>query len=331
MRLQTCRFRLIALNLLLVGFFALCSAVWAQSPYPTKPISLLIGFSPGGTTEITERFLAETAKKYLGQPFIITNNGGGGSAVAAGIVAKKPPDGYNILGGTSSTFIRIPQFTSVPYSRHDFVPIMHYASPQSYVAVKSSSPWKTLKELVDYARNNPGKVTYSSMGVGSPMHLAMEYIAKKDGINWIHVPYPGTAPALTALLGGHVGANSGSGELIPYGQDGTLRLLACQGEKRSRTFPDVPTMRELGYDFINETVFMFAAPKGTPREIVGKLDEAFHKSMAEPEFKALMTKMELETTYRNSADTAKYLDDAYVRIGEMIRDLKTPLQGGQNK
>jgi tripartite-type tricarboxylate transporter receptor subunit TctC len=331
MRLGTCRFRLFALAFLCAGSFALCSAAWGQSTYPAKPINLLIGFSPGGTTEITERFLAGIAKRYLEQPFVITNNGGGGSAVAAGIVAKKPPDGYNILGATSSTFVRIPQFTSVPYSRQDFVPIMHYASPQSYIAVKSSSPWKTLRELVDYARNNPGKVTYSTMGIGSPMHLAMEYIAKKDGVNWIHVPYPGTAPALTALLGGHVTADSGSGDLIPYAQDGTLRLLASQGERRSRTFPDVPTMRELGYDFINETVFMFAAPKGTPREIVSKLDDAFRKSMADPDFKALMAKLELETTYRNSADTAKYLEDAYVRIGEMIRDLKTPTQGNQNK
>jgi len=159
----------------------------------------------------------------------------------------------------------------------------------------------------------------------------MEYIAKKDGINWIHVPYPGTAPALTALLGGHVLADSGSGDLIPYAQNGTLRLLASQGERRSRTFPDVPTMRELGYDFINETVFMFAAPKGTPREIVGKLDDAFRKSMTAPEFKALMVRLELETTYRNSADTANYLEDAYVRIGEMIRDLKTPTQDNQKK
>jgi tripartite-type tricarboxylate transporter receptor subunit TctC len=331
MRPATWAFKFFALAFLWVGSFALSSIAWGQSTYPTKPINLLIGFSPGGTTEITERLLAEIGKKYLGQPFIITNNGGGGSSVAAGIVAKKTPDGYNILGATSTTFIRIPQFRSVPYSRHDFVPIMSYASPHMYIAVKSSSPWKTLKEFVDYVKKNPGKVTYSTMGIGSPMHLAMEYIAKQDGVNWIHVPYPGTAPAFTALLGGHVIANSGSGELIPYAQDGTLRLLASQGEKRSKTFPDVPTLRELGYDFTNQTVFMFAAPKGTPREIVGKLDDAFRKSMEDPEFKAVMAKIELEPNYRNSADTAKYLEEAYVRIGEMIRDLKVPTEDAQKK
>jgi len=120
-------------------------------------------------------------------------------------------------------------------------------------------------------------------------------------------PYQGTMPAFTAMLGGHVQVQLGSGECVPYIKEGTVRLLANVGERRVKNFPDVPTLIELGYDYFNESVFMFAAPKGTPQPIVDKLDNAFHQAMADPEFTALVAKLELETTYRNSADTKKYL------------------------
>lgn len=238
------------------------------------------------------------------------------------ILAKERPDGYSIAGCSSTSIIRIPQFREVPYKPEDFVPIMHFGAPPSGLVVRADSPWKTLKELVEYAKKNPGKVTYSSMGIGSPMHLAMEYIAKQEGIEWIHVPYPGSGPAFTALLGGHVMAQSGSSESFPHVKAGTVRLLAIHHEKRFKSFPDVPTFRELGYDFIND--FMFAAPKGTPLSIVKKLDEAFRKGMEDPEFIQTMEKMEIVVTYRNHEDLKKYLEEAYVRLGKMIRDLKIP-------
>lgn len=295
----------------------------AQS-YPTKPINILVGFAPGGTMDISTRVLASKAEKFLGQPFIISNNGGGGGSVALGIVAKEKPDGYYLAGCTSTGLIRIPQFRPVPYKLEDFIPIMHFGAPQTGLVVKADSPWKTLRELVEYAKKNPGKVTYSSTGVGSPMHLAMEYVAKQEGIQWTHVPYPGSTPALTALMGGHVTAQSGSTEWIPQVKAGEVRLLATHGEKRMKIFPDVPTFRELGYDFINETVFMAAAPKGTPSPIVKKLEEAFHKVMDDPDFIQAMERMEIEITYRNSEDTKKYLEEAYARLGKMIIELKIP-------
>jgi len=135
---------------------------------------------------------------------------------------------------------------------------MHFAAVQSGLVLKADSPYKTLKDLVEFARKNPGKVTYSTSGVGTPMHLAMEYIAKKEGIHWTHVPYTGGAPALSAVLRGHVTAMSDSTEWLPDVKKGSLRLLVTHGEKRMKSFPDVPTLRDLGYDFINETVFMMA-------------------------------------------------------------------------
>ena len=267
---------------------------------------------------------ASKAEKFLGQPILVTNNGAGGGSVALGIVKNYKPDGYNLAGCTSTGLVRIPQFRTVPYSLDDFIPIMHYAAPQTGLVVRSDSPWKTVKELVDYAKKNPDKVTYSTTGVGSPMHLAMEFIAKQEGIRWTHVPYPGSAPAMTALLGGHVTAQSGDAIWIPHVKEGSLRLLATHGEIRMKTFPNVPTFREVGYDFINETVFMMAAPKGTPMPIVKKLEDAFHRAMEDPEFIQTMAKLELEITYRNSEDTKKYLEEAYVRLGKMIQELKLP-------
>jgi tripartite-type tricarboxylate transporter receptor subunit TctC len=310
----------------------LASHVWSQQSYPTKPINLLIGYGTGGVVDISERFLAVKAQKFLGRSFMVYNNGGGGSSVAFELTARKPPDGYNIVGGASTGLVRIPQFREVPYQLDDFIPIMHFATPVlTPVVTKSTSPWKSFKELVDYAKKNPGKMTYSTTGVGSPMHLAMEYVAKQEGISWTHVPYPGAMPAFTALLGGHVSFQVGAGESVPHIKEGSIRLLANLSETRVKSWPDTPTLIELGYDIFNESVFLFAAPKGTPKPVIDKLDSAFHQAMADPEFNTVMTRVEFEPSYRNSAETRKYLEEAYARIGRMIRELKIPKEPAEKK
>jgi tripartite-type tricarboxylate transporter receptor subunit TctC len=281
----------------------IATSLRSQPAYPMKPINVLVGFAPGGMVDVSGRLLAGKTEKYLGQSFVFSNNGGGGGSVAIAITTTKPPDGYSLAGCASTGLVRIPHFRTVPYKFDDLVPIMQYAEPHTGIVVKSSSGWKTFKEFVEYAKKNPGKVKYSTTGVGTPQHQSMELVAKQEGIVWTHVPYPGTMPAFMALLGGHVTAQVGSGEFIPYVKDGTLRLLATQGERRIKTFPDVPTMKELGYDFYNETVFLFAAPKGTPQYIIDKFDDALHKAMADPEAIAGLEKLELVPTYRNSADT----------------------------
>lgn len=306
-----------------LGFLAIVlvpAFAWAQS-YPTKPINLIVTFAPGGTLDASTRVLAAKAEKFLGQPLVVSNVGGGAGSVALGQVVKKRPDGYDITSCTSTGIIRLPQLRSVPYSPDDFVPIMHFAAVQSGVVVKSDSPFKTFKDLVEYARKNPGKVSYATSGVGSPMHMAMEFVADAEKIQWTHVPYAGGAPALSAVLGGHVTAMSDSTEWLPHVKEGSLRLLVTHGESRMRIFPNVPTMRDLGYDFINETVFMIAAPKGTPLPVIKKLDEAFHKAMDDPEFVKTITSMEFAVTYRNHEELKRYLDDAYNRFAVMLKKL----------
>lgn len=309
-------------QLVFVALFVLVGAAlsFAQD-FPSKPINLTVTFAPGGTLDVSTRMLALKAEKFLGQPVIVSNVGGGAGSVALGQIAKKRADGYDLTSCTSTGLIRIPQLRAVPYGHQDFVPIMHFAAVQSGLVVKSDSPFKTLKDLVEHARKNPGKVNYATSGAGSPMHMAMEFIAEKEGIKWVHVPYAGGAPGLTALLGGHVTAMSDSTEWLPHVKEGSLRLLATHGEKRMSSFPNVPTLRDLGYDFINETVFMIAAPKGTPPAAVKKLDEAFHQAMDDPEFVKTIRTIEFEVAYRNSADTQTYLQDAYNRFGEMIKKL----------
>lgn len=315
---------------LLVG--AVATPGLGQQAYPTKYIDVLITMAPGASVDLTERMLAHKAEKFLGQKLVITNNGAGASAVGIAIGANKPPDGYHIIGCSSTGLVRVPHFRDVPYKLDDVVPIMHFAAPvlTSFV-VRSDSPWKSVKDLVEYARKNPGKIKYSTLGIGSPMHMAMEYIGKQEGVTFTHVPYQGTMPAFTALLGGHVQVQLGSGECVPYIKDGTVRLLANVGERRVKNFPDVPTLIELGYDYFNESVFMFAAPKGTPKAIIDALDNAFHQAMADPEFTGLVAKLELETTYRNAADTKKYLEAANARIGRLVKELKMPKETEDKK
>jgi len=327
------RTRMVSLGVLAwLTWMALPGAVRSEQPYPTRPVNVLIGFGMGGVADVSARFLAGRAEKIVGQPFAISNNGGGGGSVAYEIIKGKAPDGYNLVCASSTGLVRIPQFRTVPYTRNDFALIMHYAASYlSPIVVKASSPWKTFQELVDYARKNPGKVTYSTTGVGSPHHMAMEYVAKQEGIRWTHVPYSGSMPAFMALLGGHVQAEVGAGESIPYIKDGSVRILCHIGEKRIKEWPQVPTLKDLGYDIYNENVFLFAAPKSTPAQIVDKLDNAFHRAMSDQEFNNLLARIELEPSYRGPAELRKYLDTAYVRIGAMIRDLKLPKEEEKKK
>lgn len=300
---------------------ALVPAFCSGEEYPTKPINLIVTFAPGGTLDTGARILAAKAEKILGQTIMVSNVGGGGGSVALGQVATKAPDGYNITCTTSTGLIRIPQLRKVPYGLDDFIPIMHFAAVQTGVVVKADSSFKTFKDLTEYAKKNPGAVTYATSGAGNPMHISMEYVAEKEGLKWTHVPFTGGAPGLAAVLGGHVTAMSDSTEWLPHVKDGKLRLLVTHGEKRMRSFPNIPTLRDLGYDFINETVFMIAAPKGTPAAIISKLDNAFQKAMEDPQFIKTLTDMEFDISYRNASDTKKYLDVAHTRFAEMIKKL----------
>ena len=293
--------------------------------FPNKSITLIVPFPPGGVLDASTRILAIGAEKELGQPVLVNNIVGGGGSVALSGAAKKAPDGYYLVSCVTTGLIRIPHIRSVPYTLDDFVPILHFGQPQTGTFVKADAPWKSLKELVQYARENPGKVTYTTSGVGSPMHMIMEFVARQEKIKWTHVPFTGGAPALANLLGGHVTAMADA-EGFPSAKEGSLRLLASHGEKRLKSFPDVPILKELGYDIFNEATFLIVAPKGTPEPIVKKLDAAFHKAMDNPEFIQLLERIEIQVAYRGPEDTKKYLEELNIRIPKMIKDFNIPVE-----
>ena len=295
--------------------------------YPVKPITVLVGFAPGDASDVSARVLASKAEKYLKQPIVLSNRAGGVGSIAAGIIARAKPDGYNLALITTVTLTRVLQYDNAGYKIDDFIPIMHYGFAQTGIMVGKDSPWKTFGELVAYAKKNPGKIRYGTLGAWSLPHISMELVAVKEGIRWDHIPFQGSAPAVSALLGGHVEVAGVGSQFVPFAAKGEVRLLATQGEKRMKQFPDVPTFRELGYDFINDAAFLFVAPKGTPLPIVKKLDEAFRKAMDDPEFTKVMETLALAVSYRNSEDTRRFVEEAYGVHEKRIKFLKIPKLG----
>jgi tripartite-type tricarboxylate transporter receptor subunit TctC len=285
----------------------------ARAEYPERPISLLVSYAPGGSSDMTARVLAVDAEKILGQPIIVENRGGGGGTLALAHVANAQPDGYTICQAASTGIVRTPLLQKVPYKPlASFTPIMAYVGAHnSGLVVKSDAPWKTMREFLDYAKKNPRKVKYGTPGVGTALHHAMEFVAHQEGIEWVHVPFPGSAPAINSLLGGHVTAGSVGPELVPFAQAGSLRTLGTHEYKRSATFPDVPTFREQGFDFVNETVFSIFGPAGLPPDVVKKLETAFTKAMESPQFKAVCEKMSLIPAYYNSKDYDRFLKELW--------------------
>lgn len=294
----------------------------ARSEYPERPITIMVGMDAGASTDIGTRALVLGAERYLGTSLVVENRGGGGGAVALGIVANAKPDGYTLCVAQNVSIIDTPLMQKVTYRPlKSFTPIFVFgASEHAALLVKADSPWQTFKEFIEYARKNPGKVKYSTAGVGSGMHVAMEVIAHRDGIKWVHVPYKGTAPARTALLGGHVDACSSGIEWPPFVQSGQLRALATYGEKRSPFSPHVPSLKELGYGFVNETLHAVVGPAGIPAGVVKKLETAFWKGTETPEFKTALVNLYLTPVFMGSTEYEQHLKEKWVRTEKQFRE-----------
>jgi tripartite-type tricarboxylate transporter receptor subunit TctC len=308
--------------------FLLVPVLAPAQEYPTKPITMYVGQAAGSTRDVTTRMLTSKAEKILGKPFVIINNGAGGGMVVMTLLAKDKPDGYALTSCTATTLTWNPLFQKTNYQYEQFTPIMQFGVFQAGLAVKADAPYKTFKEFVEYAKKNPGKISFGSTGASNPKRLAMVTVAEKEGIQWSHIPYEGDSLSLSALLGGHIDAASAGTVWIPHIQKGTLRLLAVYGERRMKKFPDVPTLLELGYGFLESAVAVIAGPRGMSPSVVSKLDMAFHKAMDEPDFIQLMEKLDVEVFYRNSADLKNHLEDVRARTKKMIIDFKLPTEEG---
>ena len=290
----------------------------AQDKFPTKPITLLVGFGPGGGGDLTSRALAEAAAKVLGQPVVVQNKPGGGGAVALGELKNAPPDGYTISLLTTGAIIS-PHLRKVTYHPvNDFDAILQTNGIIYGLVVRADSALKSVKDLIAYAQANPNKVKYSTAGAGTPQHLAMLQLADQFNLKWTHVPFGGGVEAVSALLGGHVDFESGSGEWKPYVLSARLLLLATYGEKRLESFPNVPTLVELGYNIIAPNTQCYVGPKGIPKDRLKILHDALYKATEDAGFREVLVKIDQPSDYKNSQDTQTIIKTIYESTGKTI-------------
>src|SRR6266446_7442609 len=297
---------------------ALCGSAFAQD-YPSKPITMVLPFPPGGVAEIVGRPLAAIMEKTLKQPVVMVNRPGAGGAVGFASAAKGPADGYTILMGLSSISI-FPVSDRIngrqpPYELKDFAPIALVTADPTVLVVRADGPYKTVKDFVDAAKANPGKINYSSSGVYGTLHVAMEIFANAAGIKLFHIPYQGGGPAVTALLAGQVEASpQGPAAAIGQIRAGKMRALASWGSERLKLLPDIPTFKELGYDaefYIWSGVF---APAATPSQIVAKLRDAVREVANSAEFRSAMEKVETPVRYLDAPEFQKYWERDAARL-----------------
>jgi tripartite-type tricarboxylate transporter receptor subunit TctC len=304
--------------LFVLGAALAAAAAFAQ-PYPSKPVTMIVPFPPGGVADIVGRPLAAQMEKALKQPVVVTNRTGAGGAVGMAAVAKSPPDGYTILMALSSISIfpvsdRIMGRTPA-YEMKDFSPIALITADPTVLVVGADSPWKTLKEFVDSAKAYPGQINYSSSGVYGTLHVAMEIFANAAGIKLFHVPYQGGGPAVTALLGGQVHAlASGPAAAIGQIKAGKMRALASWSTERLPLLPEIPTFKELGYDaefYIWSGVF---APAATPSPVIDRLRAAVREAANSPEFKGAMEKVSTPVSYLDAPAFRSYWEKDAARL-----------------
>jgi len=305
---------------ILAATLLLAPTAGQTADFPKSPITMVIPWGAGGATDITFRALCEAAKKYLGQPIIVENRVGGGSAVGVGSIIGKKPDGYTLTEATESLH-RNSYLNKLPFDTvKDVTPIMLVGGHQIGVVVRSDSPFKTLNEVIDYARANPEKLTYMASGVGSAGHIAWEETAyNAGGIKLQHIPSKGDQESSTAVLGGHVSMIVTTAGWIPLVEAGKLRLLATYGEKRSKVFPKVPTVKELGYKVVHSNLMVILGPKGMDPEVVKIIQDGFHKAMDDPIFVEAMAKFDMPIIYMDAKDCTKYWADAYVKAGDHVK------------
>ncbi|MGV3653469.1 MAG: Bug family tripartite tricarboxylate transporter substrate binding protein [Noviherbaspirillum sp.] len=298
--------------------------VLAQSSYPTKTIRLVVPYSPGGGADNAARILAPQLSKQLGQQVIIENRTGASGTIGASAVAKSDPDGYTVLYDASSFSIN-PGLRKLPFdAKNDLVPVSLAVTVPNIMVVPPDAPFKTVGDFIDYARKNPGKLTYASYGPGSAAHLIGELLKNQAKIDLVHVPYRGGAPALVDVMGGQVASyfsNAASG--MNYVKSGKLRALAVTSSKRMADLPDVPTLAESGLkDFEVLEWNGFFVPKGTPKEIVARLEKEIKAALNDPETRTKLKGLGLDPVGSSSESFTKFVNSEMARWAELIKTNK---------
>lgn len=276
--------------------------------FPNKPISLIVPWNAGGSTDIYFRAMADVVAKELGQPVVIDNKTGATGTLGPSTMAlTAKPDGYT-LAQIPVTVMRLPMMQKHAWdAQRDFSYVIHLTGYTFGVTAKKGGKFKEWKDVVDYAKANPGKVTYATTGPGGSLHLGVEQIAAREGIKMTMVPFKGGTETNAAILGGHVDLQADSTVWRPLVESGDLILLNVWTESRNKAWPNVPTLKELGYPFVFDSPFGIAGPKGMDPAIVKKLHDAFLVALRDPKVKDIMEKYDFTERYLDSAAYTKYV------------------------
>jgi tripartite-type tricarboxylate transporter receptor subunit TctC len=287
---------------------ALCAAqhAWAQA-FPAKPVTLVCPWPPGGSTDTHLRQFAAIASKHLGQNLVIENKPGASGMLGPVAVSRMAPDGYNLSQLPVSAF-RVPHIQKVDWDPiRDFTYIIGITGYTFGVVVKADSPFKSFKDLIEYARANPGKMSFGSTGTGTSPHLLMEEVGMKTGVQFLHVPFKGNADSTQALMGGHVMAQSDATGWGRHVDAGAFRLLVTFGEKRTKW--NAPTARELGIDIVSYSPYGIVGPKGMDPKVTKALHDAFKKTLDDPEHLKVLAQLDQVYWYKSSAEYAQWAAD----------------------
>ena len=299
------------------------AGAWAQAPYPSKPVKLVVPMAPGGNGDIIARLIGQDLAAALKQPLIIDNRPGAGGNIGADAVAKSPADGYTlVLGAVGTHAINASLYKKMPYDiQRDFTPVTMMASVPNVLVVHPSLPVNSVQELIAYGKKNPGKLNFASSGGGSSIHLSGEMFKSMTGVEMAHVAYKGSAPALNDLLAGQVQLMFDNlPTSLPHIKAGKLRALAVTSTKRSPALPSVPTMIEAGVPgFEAGSWFGILAPAGTPKDVVAKLDADIEKSLARSDMKQKLIERGFQPDVKGPEAFSRYIDQEIVKWGRIVK------------
>ena len=284
--------------------------VRAQS-FPSRPIRLICPWTAGGTTDVVVRAIAESASKALGGTIIVENKPGAGGIFGAVELANAKPDGYTLAQLPISVF-RIPHTQKVAFDPlRDLTYVACLTGYTFGMVVQAESPIKTFPDLISYAKDNPEKFTYGTPGTSTTPHLIVELFSRKAGVKMTHIPYKGVAEGMQALIGGHVMGHSDSTGWAPFVDQGRARLLATYGSKRTKRWPDVPTLQELGYQTMSDSPFGIGAPKGMDPALTRRLHDAFKKTLEDPQVLATLEKFDQPVIYLDTDGYTKFAHETF--------------------
>ncbi len=302
---------------------ALAGGALAQGVYPNRPVSMVVGFAPGGGTDTVARILAKTLGDALGQQVVVENKAGAGGNIATDYVAHAAPDGHTLLlGNVGSLTVAPHMIENLPYDPlRDFAPITMAVVFANVLVVQSSLPVHTLAEFVKLAREKPGTITYASAGIGGAGHLAGELLKMMAKIDIVHVPYKGGGPAMQGMLGGQVASFFATPVSVGgHIKSGKVRAIATTGPKRADLLRDVPTVAESGYPgYEAMNWYAYVAPAQTPQDIIERLNREIVKALAAPEVVALLQKQGLEPSSSSPAELARYIKSEYETWGKVVK------------